>query len=164
MNDNWQQWDVLEPDQLISMFVLTQQFSIMLLMFAANNYCTSKDGARNRPLPSLPLESLHTNLIIPEVQRWRWVGGWRRRKAQEGMEDESGVEMRLAEHLFPSIPFTPPLLPKKHSFLSSSSRSPPNPSLLHCICSLIRSVWEAHEAAPPPPTHLHPCLSLAGTL
>lgn len=69
---------------------------------------TSKDGARNRPLPLPHSESLHTNLVIPEVQRWRWVGGWRRRKAEEGMEDESRVEIRLAEHLFLSIPSSPP--------------------------------------------------------
>lgn len=59
-------------------------------------------------------------------------------------------------------PLHPSSPPQKHSFPSSSSRSPPNPSLLHCICFLIRSVWEAHE----PPllllTRLHPRLSLGG--
>lgn len=113
---------------------------------------TTIKGWRQQAASSLVSESLHTNLVIPEVQRWRWVGGRRRRKVEKGMEDESGVEIRLAEHLcFHPSPSPPRLLSKKHSFPSSSSHSPPNPSLLHCICFLIRSVWEAHEPPPPPP-------------
>lgn len=59
------------------------------------------------------------------------------------------------KYAWPNTCFYPspsPLLssPKKHSFLLSSSCSPPNPSLLHCICFLIRSVWEAHKNPSPP--------------
>lgn len=111
------------------------------------------------------------------------VSGWEGGREIEGggktvEEDESGVEISLAQHLcFHPSTFTTPLLSsplpsqKNHCFPSSSSRSPPNPPLLHCICFLIRSVWEAHEPFPtlllllPPPsffTHVHSCLSLGG--
>lgn len=129
----------------------------ILLVFAANDHnqrMAPASGLRPRlpPSPCTPISS---------SQRFKdegeWVGGRRR----TGEEDESGVEISLAEHLcfHPSPPHHPSSPhPKKHSFPSSSSRSPPNPSLLNCICFLIRSVWEAHEPSPPPPTPPHPTL------
>lgn len=62
-----------------------------------------------------------------------------------------------------SVHFHPPLhhnpRPKRKTLLPFfSSHSPPNPSLLHCICFLIQSVWEAHEPQEPPdqPPHHQP--------
>lgn len=69
----------------------------------------------------------------------------------------------LLGFMFPSVSIhhsTATPLKKKHSPSFFSSHSPPNPSLLHCICFLIQSVWEAHEPQEPPdhpPRHLPFC-------
>lgn len=101
-----------------------------------------------------------------------WEGGRERGRRENGRGGwKRGGNKPGPALVFPSLHLhhTPPLfaspLPsqKKHSFPSSSSRSPPNPPLLRCICFLIRSVWEAHEPfptllplLPPPPFHPRP--------
>lgn len=65
--------------------------------------------------------------------------------------DESRVvvEVSLAQHscFHPSTLTTPtpPSPPKNTLFLLAALFHPIIPLLLHCICFLIRSVWEAHE-------------------
>lgn len=56
-------------------------------------------------------------------------------------------------HLFQLITTLQPTHPQKMLSSFFSSHSHPNPSLLHCICFLIQSVWEAHGPLPP---HAHP--------
>lgn len=134
------------------------------MCFSCSQQITTIKGWRQQAASSLvSLRVLVHQSRHPRGSKMK-VSGWEEEEEGRGGDAgwKRGGNTPGRALVFPSHPFTPPLLPKKHSFPSSSSRSPPNPSLLHCICFLIRSVWEAHE----PPllllTHLQPRLSLGG--
>lgn len=157
MKDN-SSYVIWKPEEMnFSVFTYSSQFSHMFLVSAANNYIKGwreKSASSLASLGVLAHQSRHPRGSKMKVSRW--VEEEEGRGGHGGWKQGGNTPGRTLVSIRPLLPSSPPQ--KKHSFLSSSSRSPPNPSLLHCICFLIRSVWEAHE---PPPTSSLAFLSVA---
>lgn len=108
------------------------------------------DGSSLHPrLPPSPCSPISSSPRFKD--EGEWAGGRGEGGARTVGRDESRVvvEVSLAQHscFHPSTLTTPtpPSPPKNTLFLLAALFHPIIPLLLHCICFLIRSVWEAHE-------------------
>lgn len=102
----------------------------------------------------LPTSPLPANVSPMKVSGWEEVRG-EEDKYRVKKKTHSGFEFPCFSVHHSSTTHLPPQRETLSSFFSS--HSPTNPLLLHCICFLIRSVWEANEPLPPPahpPHHL----------
>lgn len=142
---------------------LTSRFSPdILLVLAANNVNErmAPDGSSLHPcLPPSPCSPISSSSRFKDEGEWAGGREGSREGGREGARtvgrDESRmvvvvvVEVSLAQRscFCPSTLTTPPhpSPPKNTLFLLAALFHPIIPLLRHCICFLIRSVWEAHE-------------------